>query len=400
MKESQAAQNRRGGFDVPLLALGFRPFYLAAALFGVIAVPLWIASYLGVVSGQAYLAGMIWHSHEMVFGFAAAVIAGFLLTAVRNWTGQATPTGTGLALLLMIWLAGRVSVVTGPAFAAVLLDTLFLPLLALVLAIPICRSRNMRNYKLLVVLTGLTICNVLFHLAHLGMIRADWLRVSITLSLDVITILMVIVGGRVIPAFLANAVADASPRHVFAVEILAIGTLLAILLFDVLGDLIALPKLAWLALLITAALANAIRWLFWQPVKTRGNALLWMLPVAYVWIPVSLALRAFATGGLVPAAAPVHALTIGAMSGLMLAMMARSALGHTGRELKAGAYEISAFVLVQLAAVVRVAGTVIDSGVYRSTIILSAALWLLAFLLFLVRYVPILMQARIDGRPG
>ena len=400
MNESQAAQNRRGGFHIPLLALGFRPFYLAAAIFGVLAVPLWIASYLGVVSSHSYLAGMIWHSHEMVFGFAAAVIAGFLLTAVRNWTGQATPTGTGLALLLVLWLAGRVSVVTGPALAAVLLDLLFLPLLALVLAIPICRSRNMRNYKLLVVLTGLTICNVLFHLAHLGIIRPDWLRVSITMALDVITILMVIVGGRVIPAFLANAVPDASPRHVFAVEIIAIGTLVVILLFDVLGDLFALPKSVWLALLSTAALANAIRWLLWQPVRTRGNALLWMLPAAYVWIPVSLALRAFATGGLVPAAAPVHALTIGAMSGLMLAMMARSALGHTGRDLKAGVYEISAFMLVQLAAVVRVAGTVIDSGVYQSTIILSAALWLLAFLLFLVRYVPILTKARIDGRPG
>ena len=146
-------------------------------MFAALALPMWLAMYFGVVQLNAYFPGVHWHSHEMVFGYTSAVIAGFLLTAVRNWTGQPTPTGTGLAALVVVWICGRVFMLVGPNALAVVADLAFLPMLAAVIAIPIWRSRNVRNYKLLFVLTGLTIGNVLFHLANLHVIPGEWLRI-------------------------------------------------------------------------------------------------------------------------------------------------------------------------------------------------------------------------------
>lgn len=380
--------------NFPLLTLGFRPFYLAAALFAASALPLWLAIYVGAVHLDSYFVASHWHIHEMVFGFTSAVIAGFLLTAVRNWTGRPTPTGMGLAMLVGLWICGRVLVITGPTELAVFADLIFLPVLAVAIAIPIWRSRNVRNYKLLLVLVALTTGNVLFHLAKLNIVSVDWFQVSTTAGLDLITILMAIVGGRVIPVFTRNAIATAEPRTLKFVEVVAIASLVAVLLCGIIKVWFPIPDLVWVSLYATAALSHTVRWILWQPHRTLGNALLWMLPIAYFWIPISLAFRLLSTLSLVPPAAPIHGLTLGAIGGLMLAMMMRSALGHTGRALTAGRAEILAFVLVQLAAIVRVTGTLIESSFYRSTVLWSGALWTLAFVVFLFRYTPILMQAR------
>ena len=152
---------------MPLLALGFRPLYLVAAIFAIAAVPLWVLSFLGETQTGNYLRGLTWHSHEMIFGFAPAVIAGFLLTAVRNWTGRPTPTGAPLAALVMLWLFARILMQTGPAAIAAFVDILFLPALGIAVAIPILRSRNARNYKVLAVLAVLTLANIGYHLASL-----------------------------------------------------------------------------------------------------------------------------------------------------------------------------------------------------------------------------------------
>lgn len=382
----------------PLLELGFRPFYLIGALFAASALPLWLAIYVGGFQLDTYFASFYWHSHEMVFGFTSAVITGFLLTAVRNWTGQPTASGAALAALVGLWVCGRLFVITGPAAVAVVADLAFLPTLGAVIAVPIWRSRNARNYKLLLVLAGLTAGNLLFHLANLNVIPGEWFRVATTAALDLITILMAIVGGRVIPVFTANAFPTAKPKQVLFIDVIAIVSLVVILLLGVINVWITIPTLGWVALLATAAVAHTARWLLWQPHCTLGNPLLWMLPVAYAWIPISLGLRVLATLSFVPPAAPVHALTLGAIGGLMLAMMMRSALGHTGRALSAGRAEIMAFVLVQLAAVVRVTGAITDASLYRSAVLLSGIFWTLAFVVFLIRYTPILTQARIDER--
>lgn len=384
----------------PLLALGFRPFYLLAALFAVVALLLWVASYLGFVQAGGYLHSAAWHSHEMIYGFATAVIAGFLLTAVRSWTSLPTATGAALAGLVVVWLLGRILILTGPAAAAVIVDLAFLPLLGVVLAVPIVRSNNSRNLKILAVLAALTLINAVFHFAYLNLLPAGLVTVASNAALDVITILMAIIGGRVIPVFIRNAIANSKPHTLPSVESVAIGSLILIVVARLLNVWQPLPSWLWLMLFATAALAHGVRLLLWQPQHSYRTPLLWMLPVAYAWIPVSLALRASAEVFAISPVAAIHALTIGAMSSLMMAMMTRSALGHTGRPLHAAWVEIAAFVLLQLAACVRVFAGLLWPELYRETIVFAAVLWSLAFAIFLYRYWPMLSRPRIDGLPG
>ena len=394
------AQQKNKLTPVALLALGFRPFYLVAAMFAIVAIPAWLVSYTGGDLAGNYLQGMAWHSHEMIFGFAAAVIAGFLLTAVRNWTGRPTPTGTLLGGLVTLWLLARVLMLTGPANVAALIDILFLPALGIAVAIPIWASRNARNYKVLAVLSVLTLANVGYHLASSGSLPLENGRVSMTTALDVISILIAIVGGRVIPAFIGNAVEGATPRHVGSVEFVSVGALVVILIAGILKPWVAVPHNVWLIVFVVAAVGQGVRLSLWQPLRTRGDPLLWMLPVAYAWLPVSLALRALELQSIVPSGAAIHALTIGAIASLMMAMMMRSALGHSGRPLVAGLAEVGAFVLLQLSAIVRVLAASIAPGAYREAMIVSGVLWMLAFAVFLWRYWPVLTRPRIDGRPG
>jgi len=392
--------NDENNKKLPLLALGFRPFYLFAALFAIIAVPAWLMSFAAGMPLGDYQQGMAWHSHEMIFGFAPAIIAGFLLTAVRNWTGRPTPTGTPLAGLVALWLVARVLMLTGPSGAAAPIDILFLPALGIAVAIPIWRSKNVRNYKILVVLTVLTLANVAYHLASLELLPFEFARVSMIAALDALAILIAIVGGRVIPAFIGNAVQGATPRHISSVEIVSVGALVVVLVADVVKPWIVAPHIAWLVIFVVAAAGQGLRLLLWQPFRARGNPLLWMLPVAYAWLPVSLALRALELQSIIPSGASFHALTIGAIASLMLAMMMRSALGHSGRPLVAGPAEVGAFVLLQLSAIVRVLAASVAPGMYREAMIVAGVLWTLAFAVFLFRYWPILTRPRIDGKPG
>jgi len=376
----------------PLFALGFRPFYLVAAIFALVAIPLW-------VSGSP-MHGLAWHSHEMIFGFAPAVIAGFLLTAVRNWTGRATPTGAPLAGLVAMWLAARVLIQTGPSIVAAAIDVLFLPALGIAVAIPIWRSRNKRNYKVLAVLAILTFANVVYHLASLNRIPPEFARLSTMAALDVIAILIAIVGGRVVPAFIGNAVKGSNPRHNLGVEIVSVGALIVILAFDVFAAWLPVSTSTWFLILVVAAVAQFIRLLLWQPLRALGNPLLWMLPAAYTWLPISLSLRALEIQSVVPPGAAIHAFTVGAIASMMIAMMTRSALGHTGRPLVAGAAEITAFILLQLSAIVRVLAAPVVPGAYREAMAIAAVFWAGTFVAFLWRYFPILTRPRIDGRPG
>lgn len=385
---------------IPLLALGFRPFYLLAGLFALIAVPAWLLAYQGHITIEGYLIGLSWHQHEMLFGFAPAVIAGFLLTAVRNWTGLATPTNLGLANLGCLWIAGRILAFTGPAIPAALIDVIFMPALAAVIALPILRSGNTRNLKLLLVLAGLSGANIMYHMAYNGLIPAEFISVASVVGIDIVVILMAIMSGRVIPAFTANAVPNAQPRPSAILEALAIGSLILVLFVDLVAPLYTPQPATWSAILFIAALAHGVRLWRWDVHPGYRNALLIMLPIAYLWIPLALSLRGLAALELLPATAATHALTIGAMSSLMLAMMMRSALGHTGRVLVAGPVEIAAFALLQLAAISRVAATHVDPVNYASLVTLSGSLYVLAFAVFLARYGPMLVRPRIDGQAG
>jgi len=378
-----------------ILQLGFRPFYSLAALFAIVAMILWLCAFAGFSGTGSYLYGVVWHSHEMLFGFATAVIAGFLLTAVRNWTGLPTPTGAVLAMLAMLWLAARAFIIRGPAPLAALIDVMFLPALAIAIAGPILRSRNRRNYKVLAIILALAVSHGVFHLASLGYAEAWLARKSLFVSIDIVILLMAIIGGRVIPAFTRNAIPDAGSRHEPWVEVITFASMIVVIAASVLRGPWAAPPVLTATFLVIVAAAHAIRLALWNPVKTIRNPLLWMMPVAYSWLPLAFFLRALAAMSIVPASAWIHAVTIGAVSGLMLAMMMRSSLGHTGRQLVASRLDMTAFLLLQLAAIIRVLASIVAGDTYPQWITASGLIWALAFLIFAIRYLPMLGRPRV-----
>jgi len=383
-----------------LFALGFRPFYLLATLFAIVSVASWLLSLTAVVETNGYLRGVGWHSHEMVFGFAIAVMTGFLLTAVRNWTGLPTPTGWALAVMAAVWLTGRLLIVTGPPMLAAIVDVAFVPLLAVAIASPIIRSRNQRNYKIIALLVLIAVTNVIYHLASLGPLSDRLAYTTVITAIDLMTILFAVVAGRVIPAFTKNAVLGSAPRHARWLEFLVFGSLVLIIVARLSSDWVAVPLMITTAILVVASVSHLFRLALWQPQLTARNPLLWMMPVSYSWLPLALFLRALAGYSIVSQGVWIHALTMGAISGLMLAMMMRSALGHTGRPLVASGVDMTAFLLLQLAAIIRVTASLFATEHYQLAVLFSGVTWVLAFGVFLSRYLPMLVRPRIDGRPG
>jgi uncharacterized protein involved in response to NO len=381
-----------------MFALGFRPFYLLAGLMAVFGMSMWLMSYTGSAQFGSYLQGVFWHSHEMLFGFLAAAMTGFLFTAVRNWTGQPTPTGAMLGLIVLLWVLARVLFLGGSTTISVALDLAFLPVVTAGVAIPILRSRNQRNYKILGILVALCVLHFIFHLALAGELPAWLSRTSLLASIDTVAILFALVGGRVIPAFTRNAVPGSDPVHKAWLEVCAFGLLVLIAAMTLLGGSIALAPWVPVTMLLLAAMAHALRLAYWQPQLTLNSPLLWMMPVAYSWLPFALLLRGLSSFAIVVPGTWIHALTAGGLSSLIVAMMMRSTLGHTGRKLIASRADIAAFLLLQVAAILRVVAGMTDN--YRAVVIASGVVWILAFAVFLLRYAPMLLQPRVDGQPG
>ncbi len=370
-----------------LFNLAFRPFYLLAALFGAISVGLWVAMLHGLRWG-GYLAPTLWHLHEMLFGFALAVVTGFLLTAGRVWTGLRTPEGLPLALLAVHWIAARILLYTGPASAAALVDGAFPFVVAALMARVIVGAKNTRNYFVIALLCALGAVNVAFHFGYgaLPLRGALWL----------VMVLVVVMAGRVVPAFTGSAL----PRAGVAIRPKLDRAALALTVAAFAADLLGLGAAAVAPLAFAAALLHGARQWGWAPLATRGRPILWILHLSHAWIPAGLALLGLASLELVNAAAPLHAFGAGAMGGLIVGMITRTALGHTGRPLATGRAEVAAYVLVHLAAALRVGVSVAPGASYLTLIALSGALWSAAFLVYFFSYAPRLAAPRIDGKPG
>ena len=374
--------------------LGFRPFYLLASLFSALSILLWAAQFSGYLP-HAYLQGSVWHGHEMLFGYTTAVIAGFLLTAVHAWTNQPTASGAPLMALAVLWVCGRVLVLTPFAMTAALMNAAFPVAIAWMVGIPLLRSRNVRNYFFvgLLVLMGMLI--LAMHLAWQGELDLPP-RFSLQLGLDVVLFIMVVMGGRVIPMFTNNGIPGAQAARHALVEKLALGAV--ILLF--LADLLQLPQTLIGAIALLAALAHGVRLSLWKPWRTLATPLVWILHAAYAWIVLHLIIRGLNSLELLVGSYATHALTVGAIGGLTLGMMVRTARGHTGRPLTADHAETATFLLIQLAALVRVFGGIVSPDLYMASVQVSALLWAAAFGLHAVRYWPILTRPRLDGKPG
>lgn len=378
---------------IALWRYGFRPFYLLASLTAAGSILVWIAQYAGWLSNP-WLAGPVWHAHEMLFGFTAAVIAGFLLTAVATWTQQPPCRGLPLMALVALWLAGRVLPYTSYPAAAAAANALFPAAVAVAIALPLLRTRNRRNAGFVGLLLLLGAAALLVHLAAGARVSLP-ATFGLQVALDVVLVVMAVIAGRVVPMFTNNGVPGTRASRHPLLERLALGSLLALLAADVLqsdGWLIA-------TLALLAAAAHAGRLLLWRPWRTLRTPLVWILHASYAWIAVHLALRGFAALGWLGSSVATHALTVGAIGGLTLGMMTRTARGHTGLPLRAGRAELAMYLLVQLAAIARVGGGFVES-LYLVSLQASGLLWAAAFSVYFVRYLPILWRPRADGRPG
>ncbi|WP_313312990.1 NnrS family protein [Pulveribacter sp.] len=380
---------------LPLLRLGFRPFYLGAALLACVSVPLWIAAFLGLVQLQLAIPPLLWHAHEMLFGFAVGVIVGFLLTAVKAWTGLPTPRGATLGALALLWLAARLAAFVAPYWMYAALDMLLLPAVALALLRVLVQARNKRNIPLISLLLAMAVANGVFHLSAMGVLQVP---ATSALYAELALVLMVIsvIAGRVVPMFTKNVTPGLVmniPRR-FELSLLAV-TAVALLLW-----VCSAPAALVAAASAAAAVMHAVRLALWKPWVTLRRPILWILHASYAWMPVGFALLAAAQLGWLPTSLAVHALAVGVVGGLIIGMLTRTARGHTGRPLQASRAEVLAYALVMAAAVLRVLVPAVHPQWYAGALHGAACLWAAAFAIYVVIYTPWLMRTRLDGKDG
>ena len=385
-------------FELPLFALGFRAFFALAGMSALMLIGMWRSVYDGSQPFSNYYPSLYWHAHEMLIGYTVAVMAGFLLTAVRNWTGQSTPSGGKLAGLCLLWLYGRIlpfySEVLPDGFIA-LVDFVFLPVLAWQISLPIMRARHYISLLFIALLLVMATGNGLIHAEILGLTeQTAWLgsRVIITC---VITMILVI-AGRVFPFFTERGLPGSLCIRDPLINGLSIASALQVFVLD----LFAVSGAVLAAAAITAALINGYRVYAWYNRGIWYVPLLWILYLGYGWIILGFILMAFSAFGLLLPSLALHTFTIGGIGVITLGMMARVSLGHTGRVLKLSNIMAVGFVCINIAVFVRVLIPVASTDWYGSAVNISIWLWLVAFSLFIAVYMPILVQARPDGKPG
>jgi uncharacterized protein involved in response to NO len=386
-----------------LLALGFRPFFLAVGIEGVALTLAWLAMLEGALPAPAWLDPFVWHGHEMLFGLVAAAIAGFLLTAVPNWTATAPLAGAPLALLLGLWALGRAALAAAswlPPAAVAAADLAFPLALLVAVARPIAKARAVRQLGIVAALTALAAANAAVHLDALGLAPGA-ARPALRLAIVFVAVLILVIGGRITPSFTQNALLRAgAPGRVRAsptLDRLALAGAVALALAEALAPRSLASGLAAAA----AALAAAARMHGWQTRFAARDPLLLSLHVGHAW--VALGFAAIALGDLgapIPPAVALHALTAGAAGAMILAVMTRVALGHTGRALVAPPAARLAYVLVNAGALVRVLGPLLDPRHTSAAWLLAGGLWAAAFAAFLAGYAGMLCRPRADGRPG
>ncbi|MCG7533456.1 NnrS family protein [Pseudoalteromonas sp. OOF1S-7] len=386
----------------PVLRLAFRPFFLLGGFFSCLALIVWGCVLSGTLQFTPYGHVLFWHSHEMLFGFVSAIVVGFLLTAVQNWTGIPSIRGRKLAVLAGLWIAARVLMLfsSTPPWLVILVDLLFLPLAGYWLAKPIIAIGQMRNLFFVPILVFLSATNLIMHLGVVlnlpslyqhGYISAIWL----------ITLLMSILGGRVIPFFTANGTKTEKVTPIRWLEYLTLGMTWGIFAVYITGLNHYLPEQGLGGLMLLCALAHVIRVQRWKFRLTLKVPLLWSLHAAYWFIPIGIALIGISyLSDMLTLSTAFHALTVGAMGSMILSMMSRVSLGHTGRKLVVRQLVVVAFGAVFVSALIRVFGILFFASFSFTFVLISIVTWCIAYGLFTLVYYPVLTQPRADGRPG
>lgn len=378
-----------------ILSYGFRPFFLAAGIWAVLAMGLWIGALIfGWPIGGSY-GGAYWHAHEMLFGYSTAALAGFLLTAVPNWTGRLPVSGLPLAILFLAWLVGRLALLAPDLVGlpvAIALDIAFLPLLLGICLREVIAGRKWKDLKVMAAVGALAIANALFH----GVIL--WggdVALANRAAVSAFIMLIGIIGGRVVPSFTRNWLAK---RHVITLPA-------PYALFDTATLLVTLAALACWTLLpaspltvilcALAGLLNAWRLFRWRGWQTGAEALVLVLHVAYGFVPLGLLSVALSAAGWLDPMAALHVLTVGAIGTMTLAIMSRATRGHTGVPLTASPLTAASYACVALAALIRLAvGPLPDLA--TELLAVAGTLWMLAFLLYTLEHAPLLLTRRRD----
>lgn len=390
-----ALRRRRMAASHPFFRGGFRPFFFAGAAWALIAICLWICSLLGDIALPTAIEALAWHRHEMLFGFVGAIIGGFLLTAVPNWTGRLPIAGWPLAGLFSLWAAARLAVLfsgTVSLWLAGLLDVGFFVVLGLLAAREVLEANN-RNTPVVGMILLFGVADLMDYLANANVI--PWPDLGWQLAIALVVLLISLIGGRIIPSFTRNWMAKRGvktglPTQPGKFDLVVIGATAVAMLFWLVGP----PELLTGLVVMAAGALQLIRWARWRGWRTFADPLVLILHVGYLWIPVGLVLLGSSLAGYVPRSAAIHSLTAGAMATMILAVMTRASLGHTARELKASPLTVVVYVLVTTGALLRVAAslTLID---YNMGIDIAGLAWGGAFLLFLIAYAPVLWRPRL-----
>ena len=385
-----------------LLRLAFRPLFLGGTLFSVIAMAWWTYYWLNPSEWNPYGGPIWWHGHEMLFGFGSAIVVGFLLTAVGAWTGVTGLRGKLLGVLAACWLLGRLLLSLGsslPPWLLMVADLSFLVFAAAAMAYPVIKVKQWRNLIFAPMLLVLALLN---GASHWGVMsgRPDIALQALHGAIMLIVLIITVVGGRVIPFFTANASGYVRRPPVQWMEVLGTGSIMGLVLLAFIG-FSQVPAIITTVLCLGAAVVNGWRFFRWGIQYTWGVPLLWSLHLSYVFIPLGLlALALYSMGFLSSISIALHCFTAGAMGGMILAMISRVTLGHTGRQLKPPGAIIPAFVFIVLGATVRVLTPALLPEYTQWGIGIAGALWVLAYGLFCTYYGPMLLAARVDGQPG
>ncbi|MEY4718563.1 MAG: hypothetical protein RL563_1181 [Pseudomonadota bacterium] len=390
--------NEKPVFDYPLFKMGFRVFFALAGLSALALLALWNSLSNGSLHLGHYFSGNAWHAHEMLFGYTAAVIAGFLLTAVKNWTGEITTTPDQLAGLSLLWLYGRVL----PFYAELLPDALiaavdvaFLPSLAYFLVRPILKAQQFTNLLFVGLLLVMAIANGLIHAQELGF-SASSAGLGMNLVLAIIVLMILVIAGRVFPFFTERGLSGVVCIRNPMLDVVACGLSLSVfvlMMSDISGILLTLVALA-------AAVANLLRVSAWYDARIWYVPLLWVLYVGYGWLILGFVLVALSAFQWVIPVLALHAFTLGGIGVLTLGMMARVTLGHTGRVLRASNIMALAFLMLNLAGLIRVILPAVLPDWYSGFVWAASYGWLAAFSLFVYHYLPMLLATRVDGQQG
>ncbi len=386
-----------GGAAV-FLASGFRPFFFMAALYAVVGVPFWVATLAGFPPWPAPANALDWHAHEMIFGYVGAVLAGFLLTAIRKWTSHPTLEGWPLAALCLVWLAARVLpfIPFAPSTLGALVDVCFWCGLLAACARPIVRGRNRRNYGFIALLAAFALAAASSHANRLGYLHGDFWGVR-QCGVDLVCIAIVVVSGRIVPSFTRNATRAPGISETPRLDRVATVAMVTVALLDAFS-----APARWSAL--PAGLAGVVlfaRARCWGPRHTLRDPLLWSLHLAHGWLALGLVLRALAPWvPSLPASIALHAVTVGGIGLLTLSMMTRVTLGHTGRMLAVVPSMGVALGLLSAAALLRVGGPVVAANHLLLVLAAAGGLWSASFVVYLVVHGPALFSPRADGQPG